>query len=377
MKVALLGAAGIIGRDIARRLAAERSTELLLLDSRQGEVEALAKDLGQEAKALDVRDPAATASALKGWDLAVNATWYYFNLDVMSACLGANCDYVDLGGLYHTTLKQLALGPRFEQKGLRAVLGCGKAPGTTNVLAAWAASRFGRIDSVRMRSGRRPLEAASGFRLPYSPQTLIDEMTLRPVVLEDGVLKEIEPLSRRETVRHPEPFGPIDYLTTLHSELATLPGFLKRGMKSMDFQVALAPDTVEALETMIRLGLTSSRPVEVEGKKVVPRDFAVSLLSALPQAHGREIWITEVEVRGMEEGHERTLAVRVTGNETQNGTSIGAVVAAGLVGRGLAKTPGVHAPETGLPAKEYFAGLRRAGLEVSERLVDERMVTGG
>ncbi len=375
MRVALLGAAGIIGRDIARRLAAEKSTDLLLLDRRQDEVEALAKDLGHEAKAVDVRDPAATASALKGWDLALNATWYYFNLDVMTACLGAGCDYVDLGGLYHTTLKQLALGPRFQQKGLRAVLGCGKAPGTTNVLAAWAATRFDRIDSVRLRSGRRPLEEAAGFRLPYSPQTLIDEMTLRPVVLEDGVLREIEPLSRRETVRHPDPFGPIDYLTTLHSELATLPGFLKRGLRSMDFQVALAPDTVRALETLISLGLTSPDAVTVEGQKVVPRDFAVSLLSALPQARGREIWITEVEMRGSEGDHPRTVIARVTGDETQNGTSIGAVVAANLVGRGQMEVTGVHAPETGLPAEEYLAGLRRAGLELTETVVDQRVVT--
>jgi lysine 6-dehydrogenase len=376
MRVAVLGAAGIIGRDIARRLAKSGSWDLLLADRRNEDVQALSAQLGREAAAVDVQDSVATARVLKGSDLVVNATWYYFNLDVMEAALRAGCDYLDLGGLYHTTRKQLGLASRFEREGRLAVLGCGKAPGITNVLSAFAASRFDGISSVRLRSGRRPLEDVRGFRLPYSPQTLIDEMTLPPVVLQGGHLKEIEPLSRRGTIRHPEPFGEIDYLTTLHSELATLPGFLGRGVKEMDFQVALAPDTVEALETMIRLGLASSKPVIVEGTKVVPRDFAVSILSSLPQAKGREAWITEVETRGSKDGEPRAVTVRVTGDETQNGTSIGAVAAANLIGHRQVKATGVHAPETALPGRDFISELDAAGLSVTELLVDERVVNG-
>ncbi len=378
MKITVLGAAGTIGRDIARRLSKSGSWNLLLADRRDEDIQALSRQLEQEGAHVDVRDPAATGHTLKGSDLVVNATWYYFNLDVMEACLRAGCDYLDLGGLYHTTRKQLGLASRFEREGRLAVLGCGKAPGITNVLAAIAASRFDGISSVRLRSGRRPLDEVPGLRLPYSPQTLIDEMTLAPVVLENGQLKEIEPLSRRDRIRHPEPFGEIDYLTTLHSELATLPDFLGRGVREMDFQVALARSTVEALETLIRLGLTSSEPLLVEGKKVVPRDFAISMLSSLPQAKGREAWITEVEIRGSKGDDPRSVTMRVTGDETQNGTSIGAVTAASLMGHRLVKATGVHAPEAAFPAKRFISEMYdTAGLRVSETLVDERTVNAG
>ena len=38
-----------------------------------------------------------------------NATVYYTNLEVMDACLQAGVHYTDMGGLFHTTLKQLKL----------------------------------------------------------------------------------------------------------------------------------------------------------------------------------------------------------------------------------------------------------------------------
>ncbi len=374
MRIGLLGAAGIIGRDIAQRLAGGREWDILLADRRDNEVRALAKSIGAEAAVVDVKDASSAARALKGCDLVLNATWYYFNLDAMEASLAAGAEYMDLGGLYHTTRKQLALGPRFEREGRLALLGCGKAPGITNVLAAWGAARFDRIQSVRLRSGRRPLEAPTGFPLPYSPQTLIDEFTLRPIILDGGKLHEIEPLSRTETVRHPEQFGTIEYVATLHSELATLPAFLGRGLRDMDFQVALAPETTRALELLSRMGLLASEPVAVEGHRVAPRDVTAAVLSRLPQVKGREIWITEAVLRGTANGASRELTLRVTGDETQNGTSIGAVAAADLVRKRLVKVTGVHAPETALPAREFFALLGSAGLKITESLTEERTV---
>ena len=59
----------------------------------------------------------------------------------MEACLEAGVNYIDLGGLYHVTKRQLELSPKFEQRGLLAMLGVGSAPGKTNLLAARAAVR--------------------------------------------------------------------------------------------------------------------------------------------------------------------------------------------------------------------------------------------
>lgn len=373
MKVALLGAPGIIGSDIARRLVQGGQRDLLLADRRDEAARDLAKRLGVESAAVDVTDVAGTASILKGCDLVVNATWYYFNLQVMEAALAAGCDYLDLGGLYHTTRKQLALHDRFEQAGLVGILGCGKAPGITNVLAAWGAPRFDRLEVVHLRSGRKELEPATGIKFPYSPQTLFDELTLKPVVLEGGKLREIEPLGRKETVRHPEPFGEIEYIATLHSELATLPEFLGKGLREMDFKVALAPETAKALDLLIQLGLASTKAIDLEGHRIVPRDVTGAILAGLPPVLGKEMWVTEVVMVGEAKGQPRSLELRVTGNETQNGTAIPAVVAAHLIQQEkLMERTGVFAPEAVLPAKDFFHGLSTAGLGVTEVSLEER-----
>ena len=65
-----------------------------------------------------VRDLAASdevAAGLSGVDVLVNTVSYRINLDAMRACLKAGCTYLDLGGLYWVTGRQLELGPEFER----------------------------------------------------------------------------------------------------------------------------------------------------------------------------------------------------------------------------------------------------------------------
>jgi len=108
---------------------------------------------------------------------------------------------------------------------LTAILGLGSAPGKTNLLAAAAARRLGS-DPVSMEiwaATRDPAAAGHPFPAPYSVQTLRDELQVRPVVLREGGLEEIEPLSGAATRDFPEPVGSAEGIFTLHSELATLP----------------------------------------------------------------------------------------------------------------------------------------------------------
>ena len=67
--------------------------------------------------------------------MLVNSASYRVNLDAMRACLEAGCHYIDLGGLYWLTGRQLELSDEFERAGLLALLGMGSSPGKTNVMA--------------------------------------------------------------------------------------------------------------------------------------------------------------------------------------------------------------------------------------------------
>lgn len=86
---------------------------------------------------------------LDGQDCAVNAVNYYHNLTVMAACLRKAVPYVDLGGLFHMTRRQLSLDGQFREAGVTVVIGVGADPGITNVHAAYAARRLRTIESIR------------------------------------------------------------------------------------------------------------------------------------------------------------------------------------------------------------------------------------
>src|SRR2546429_536568 len=71
--------------------------------------------------------------ALRGCGAVAACIPYRLNLPVMEAALAAGCGYADLGGLFHTTLRQWELHDRFAAAGIPAILGIGSAPGITNV----------------------------------------------------------------------------------------------------------------------------------------------------------------------------------------------------------------------------------------------------
>ena len=112
--VAVLGAGGIVARAIVRDLAeSEEVSSLLLLDLDGARAQRVAVQqaggfAGElRAVAIDAGDGAALAGALAGRRVLVNAASYRVNLVAMQAALAAGCDYLDLGGLYWMTAREL------------------------------------------------------------------------------------------------------------------------------------------------------------------------------------------------------------------------------------------------------------------------------
>jgi saccharopine dehydrogenase (NAD+, L-lysine-forming) len=183
MKVTALGGCGAMGRATSRELAENDDVdELLIADVDLDAAEAFASELPGEVGTakVDVTDHEALVGVIEDSDVVANALPYAFNLDVMEACLDADCHYLDLGGLYHKTQEQLKLDDRFRETGLTAVLGIGASPGLTNVATAKAASHLDRVDEIHIRTGAK----GGGEGFAYSAKTILDELTMNPVVFE-------------------------------------------------------------------------------------------------------------------------------------------------------------------------------------------------
>ncbi len=375
MRVAVLGAGGTIAPAIVRDLAeSDEVAGLLLLDIDEARAEHVASRYGglkARAAFADARAsadaPASLARALEGCDVLVNSASYRVNLDAMTACLEAGCHYLDLGGLYWMTGRQLELGPRFEGAGLLALLGIGSAPGKTNLMALRAVRELraaadpaadeeaAGIDSVLVSAAGRDLDPPPGFSIPYALQTLLDELTLRPVVLRDGAPEEIEPLSSGGVVDFGEPLGAAETIHTLHSELRTFGDSF--GCREASFRLSLSPDLLSTLRKLTEAPEGEIR--RIAGEAVPPSGKTVSVHLVEASGGGRTVRVRAVT--------EPTDAWSMGGGIVS--TAAPAAAAVRLLARGRIKARGAAPPELCIEPAEMFSELERRGcrFEVTTR----------
>ena len=350
LSVAILGAAGTIAPAIVRDLAeSEEVASMLLLDLDPDRAASVASAHGRgkaRAQAADARDTAGLAGSLAGVDVLINSASYRVNLDAMRACLAAGCHYLDLGGLYWMTHRQLELDQDFRRAGLLALLGIGSSPGKTNVMAARAVRQLGgSADSIEVAAaGRDPL-ASGGFSPPYAVRTLIDELTLAPVVLRDGRPVEIEPLEPGGMLDYGPPIGEVETIYTLHSELRTFAQSF--GCREASFRLSLAPALLSRLRE-----LTSAGAEEVDQatrEATAPSAETVSVHLVIAREADRA-----VVVRAISRPH-----FGIGGSVVS--TAAPAAAAVRLLARGELTAVGAMAPERCIEPELLFAELETRG----------------
>jgi saccharopine dehydrogenase (NAD+, L-lysine-forming) len=63
-----------------------------------------------------------------------------------------------------------------------------------------------------------------------------------------------------------------------HPETVTLPKYLKGIKRVTNLGLVLPPAYAELIKGMVRLGVTDEKPIEVQGHKIVPLEFAVAYI---------------------------------------------------------------------------------------------------
>jgi saccharopine dehydrogenase-like NADP-dependent oxidoreductase len=379
MKIIVLGGGGMMGciavQDLARSEAVDEVVIADLSLERAGQVMAYLDSPKVSLVQVDVSDHDALVRTLRGADCCLNATVYYFNLEVMGACLEAGVHYTDLGGLFHGTQKQLLLHDRFQAAGLSAVLGVGSAPGIPNVQAHYAADRLDTVEYIRIYDGIKP-PPPEVVAFSYAVPTIIDELTLPPMVYRDGDFVACEPLSEFEDYWFAPPLGLLPMHLSLHSEVATLPvSFRDKGVREVFFKInywGMAPETVNKVKVLADFGFAGREPVRIGDQSVAPRDLLVTLMSKYvppltsflePPKNRPPDWTKEIvtEVKGTRHGKPVTYRL---GTLTVKGALPTGVVPS-VVAQWLAQgriQPGVYPPERALEPEPFFRELEARGI---------------
>jgi len=376
MRITVLGGAGKMGcitvQDLARD---ERVDEVILADMNMTQAKVVADYLQSpkiRIQQVNIDDHVNLVEALRGSDACVNATIRHTNLQVMQACLEAGTHYNDMGGLFFVTRKQLELHDQFLEAGISAVLGMGSAPGVPNIQARYAADRMDSIESIKIYDGIKP-PATDDPQFTYSVPTIVDELTLEPMVFRNGAFLACEPLSEFEDYWFTQPVGLLPMHLSLHSEVATLPlSFKDKGVKECFFKInywGMSKLVVEKIRVLADFGFSSSEPVQVGENLVVPREMMVELISGYvppvteflkPALKQPPDWTKEIvsEVKGAKNGREITYRI---GTLTCMGAlPTGVAPAITAIWQAENKIPaGVHPPELVIDPLPFFKELEQ------------------
>jgi lysine 6-dehydrogenase len=384
---AVVGGAGAMGRITVRDLmeTCAASDEVVIADYDLAKATALAATFQGgsyprvRAARIDVTDHAGAARALAGAFVVVNAVQYQLNLEVMEAALAVGAHYVDMGGLFHVTRRQLLLDERFKAAGRTALLGMGAAPGIANLLARHGAEQLDEVREIHIRVGgmdQTRYQDAPALPVSYSLKTILEEFSMEPAVFTKGKFTFVSPMSGATPHRFPSPVGLRHPMFTIHSEVATLPlSYRDRGVREVSFKIAFDPEFIDRVRFLRDLGMASSDLIDVGGVQVRPIDVANKV--AMSQRPARRVGrlkqyeVVRAIVKGLAGGKKATWVVDLhtrgmpawgIGLDIDTGSP--PAVAAQMLAAGEIAQAGAAAPEIAVPCAPFFKRLRLRKMEV-------------
>jgi len=398
-KIAVLGGLGLMAEAALHDLArSSEVAEVVAADLHIARKDAVLAKLPAAVRrkvkvvSVDLTDTAKAAKALRGTRVLINAAWYEFNLKAMDLAEALGAHYLDLGGLYHMTLRQLPRAAAWRKRGLLGVLGCGSTPGITNMMVQRMAPAFDSIETVAIYDASHdPSMSEESFLPPFSIRTMLDEYEMPAPILENGKMIAAPPHSRPSELEFKAPIGKCVAGTVIHSETATLPAYLKgKGIKNLCFKIVYPPSVKAQLALIVGMGLSKDAPVRVNGASVSPRRLVTNLALQSAAKAGEstvepaDFEVLRILIQGKSGGKPLSLTwdVEMSPKGPLSAGAIGvgwtaSIVAQQILRGALLRESGVCGPEDCLDGKDFFRELTARGtFRVIERVERPLAVIG-
>jgi lysine 6-dehydrogenase len=325
---------------------------------------------------LDVTDIAAVKAALQGHASVMSAIPYYYNAPMARAAVEVGCHFSDLGGNTEIVLEQKKLDAQARARGLSVIPDCGLAPGMVNILAAEGIRRLDRAEKVKVYVGGLPQspEPPLNYQIVYSLEGALDYYTTPSWILRGGRPVQVEALSELEPVEFPSPVGTLEAFHT-GGGISTLPFAYEGKVDVMEYKTLRYPGHAAIMRPIRELGLLDTRPVEVKGHSIVPRDvFIASVSPRLHKPQGRDLVALQVQVSGVKDGSRRQIGFRLIDYyDVEHGisammrtTGYSLSITGQMQADGRVTAKGVHTPDEAIPYPAYVEELGRRGVRIEE-----------
>ncbi|GEK32821.1 saccharopine dehydrogenase family protein [Kurthia sibirica] len=391
MKVTILGA-GLMGKEIARDMVnSPKVDKIYLADLHLDEAQAFAEKLNSDKLELlkvDANDEKQLKDAMSKADVVVNALFYSFNVQVAKMAIEVGVHSVDLGGhIGGVTDEVLKLDAQAKDRGITIIPDLGVAPGMTNILAGYGASKLDHVRQIKLYVGGIPLvkNPPLNYNVVFSLDGVFDHYTDPAVVIRHGRQKELQSLTEIENLYFPGFSG----LEAFHTSggLSTLPQSFPE-LQTLEYKTIRYAGHAEKFKLLVELGLTKrGNKVKLKtGETVDIRDVLHSYLDEQLQLGDKtDAILLRVEVHG-ELREERAsfeydmVAYRdADSRETAMALATASTISvvAQLVGDGTIKKRGVVPPEIAVPGEVYMSEMNNHGVTIREtQLMSTNIIKG-
>ena len=300
MPRAIVLGAGMVGSVIAADLADDAQFEVTIADVRADALrvaQARAKGRIRTIQA-DLADPNTIAKTVADFDIVLGALASSIGFQTLRAVIEAGKNFCDICFMSEDALE---LDELAKQRGVIAVVDCGVAPGMSNMLAGYGATRLDRCEKIEIYVGGLPRDPQPPFyyKAAFSPHDVIEEYTRPARLVEDGKIVIREALSEVESIDLPG-VGNLEAFNTdgLRSLIHTM------DVPSMTEKTLRYPGHVQIMQAFRDAGFFSKELIKVGDCEIRPLDLTSKLV--IPEwsyAEGEEdLTVMRIVVEGRKDG---------------------------------------------------------------------------
>lgn len=371
-KVTVLGC-GAVGSYAAKVLSMSNIfSEIIVGDLDPEKPQQLVQSLGSKnisAAQFDALNSGSIKNLIKGSQVVLNCVgpYYKFGVPILKASIEAGVDYVDVCDDFDATEGLLNLDEEAKGRDVSALVGMGASPGLVSVLARFCTETLldetESVDIYHVHGGER-MEGAGVVK------HRIHSMLIDIPVFMDGKLKIVKMFDKsgeelEETVDLPD-LGKCDVYVYAHPETITFPKYLKIKKRVTNLGLVLPPAYAELIKGIVKLGITSETPIDINGQKVAPLDFAVNFIISARERFLKEAGLTEprgclmmvISGKKKSEKNSYIFSISSKGAGMREGTAIPAALGAMLMGQGKIKRKGAFPAEAGVDPMDFFTLAR-------------------
>jgi lysine 6-dehydrogenase len=328
------------------------------------------RDIDDEKQRLDV---------MEGKDVALCALLHAQSLPSLDAAVTKGVHYIDLVG--EAPLERMKYDSRAKEKGIAVISGLGVSPGITNICVGRAIHLLDRAKIGVVGVGGVPVEPGPplNYRIVYAVESLLELYERDVMILEEGKVEKVEPLTGLEKIKFDDPFSEMEWFYTdgLNSMTYTLQGKIEDlAEKTIRHQ-----GHIKGILTLKECGFFSKDAVDVDGQKVVPRRVLERVLDErMKLGEERDATLLRIEVSGETEGKDVKHVFEMIDyyDEEKRYTSMGkttsfpASIGAQMIMSGQIEKRGVVFPENVFDAELYdpfIEALAARGVNVRHEVV--------